>query len=52
MISLRRPSRVSAGLHVSAGSDEVRDHDRQSTPSQDASENLDGATEIDLPPER
>ena len=32
-------------------SDEVRDHDRESTPSQDASENVDGATEIDLPPE-
>ena len=33
-------------------SDEVRDHDRESTPSHDASENVDGATEIDLPPER
>ena len=34
------------------GSDEVRDHDRESTPSQDVSETVDGATEIDLPPER
>ncbi len=34
------------------GSDEVRDHDRESTPSQDPLENVDGATEIDLPPKR
>ena len=34
------------------GSDEVRDHDRESTSSQDVSEAVDGATEIDLSPER
>ena len=34
------------------GRDEVRDHDRESTPSQDVSENVDGSAEIDLSPER
>jgi hypothetical protein len=32
--------------------DEIRDHHRESTPPQDASENVDGATKIDLSPER
>ena len=34
------------------GRDEVRDDDRESTPSQDAAEDVDGSAEIDLSPER
>ncbi len=34
------------------GRDEVRDHDREPTSSQDVAETVDGATEIDLPAER
>ena len=34
------------------GRDEVRDHDREPTASQDVSETVDGAAEIDLSPER
>ena len=34
------------------GRDEVRDHDRESAPSQDVAENVNGSAEIDLSPER
>ena len=34
------------------GRDEVRDHDREPTSSQDVAETVDGAPEIDLPAER
>ena len=34
------------------GRDEVRDYDRESAPSQDVAENVDGSAEIDLSPER
>ena len=43
------PKRRAPGLD---GSNEVRDHDGESTSSQDVSETVDGGTEIDLSPER
>ena len=51
MTSLRRPSRASAGLQVSMGA--MKSETTIASPSsQDVPEAVDGATEIDLSPER